>query len=27
LKVAECGHFFHGKLTELKELVLPRLSN
>ncbi|CAD5106811.1 alpha/beta hydrolase [Zestomonas carbonaria] len=25
LKVAECGHFFHGKLTELKELVLPRL--
>ena len=27
LKVAECGHFFHGKLPELKELVLPRLSN
>nr|MBO2509696.1 alpha/beta hydrolase [Gammaproteobacteria bacterium] len=25
LKVAECGHFFHGRLTELKELVLPRL--
>ncbi len=25
LKVAECGHFFHGKLLELKELVLPRL--
>lgn len=25
LKVAECGHFFHGKLTDLKELVLPRL--
>jgi alpha/beta superfamily hydrolase len=27
LKVAECGHFFHGKLPELKELVAPRLSN
>ena len=27
LKVAGCGHFFHGKLPELKELVLPRLSN
>ena len=27
LKVAECGHFFHGKLPELKELVVPRLSN
>ncbi len=27
LKVAECGHFFHGKLTDLKDLVLPRLSN
>ncbi|MDD2049120.1 alpha/beta hydrolase [Pseudomonas putida] len=27
LKVAECGHFFHGKLTDLKERVLPRLSN
>ena len=27
LKVAECGHFFHCKLPELKELVLPRLSN
>lgn len=27
LKVAECGHFFHGKLTELKELVLPRLQS
>ena len=26
LKVAECGHFFHGKLTDLKDLVLPRLS-
>ncbi len=26
LKVAECGHFFHGKLTELKDLVLPRLA-
>jgi alpha/beta superfamily hydrolase len=25
LKVAECGHFFHGKLGELKALVLPRL--
>ncbi|MDO8697038.1 MAG: alpha/beta fold hydrolase [Pseudomonas sp.] len=25
LKVAECGHFFHGKLTELKQLVLARL--
>jgi alpha/beta superfamily hydrolase len=25
--VAECGHFFHGKLTDLKDLVLPRLSN
>lgn len=25
LKVAECGHFFHGKLVELKELVQPRL--
>ena len=25
LKVAECGHFFHGKLLELKELVQPRL--
>ncbi len=25
LKVAECGHFFHGKLTDLKELLLPRL--
>ena len=25
LKVAECGHFFHGKLTELKDLLLPRL--
>ena len=25
LKVAECGHFFHGKLVELKELVTPRL--
>ncbi|MGE4407689.1 alpha/beta hydrolase [Pseudomonas sp.] len=25
LKVAECGHFFHGKLVELKELVAPRL--
>ena len=27
LKVAECGHFFHGKLTDLKDLILPRLSN
>jgi len=27
LKVAECGHFFHGKLTDLKNLLLPRLSN
>ena len=27
LKVAECGHFFHGKLTGLKDLLLPRLSN
>lgn len=27
LKVAECGHFFHGKLTDLKDLMLPRLSN
>ena len=25
LKVAECGHFFHGKLVELKDLVQPRL--
>lgn len=25
LKVAECGHFFHGKLPELKELVQPRI--
>ncbi len=25
LKVAECGHFFHGKLTELKDLLAPRL--
>lgn len=25
LKVAECGHFFHGKLTDLKELLAPRL--
>ncbi len=27
VKVAECGHFFHGKLTDLKDLILPRLSN
>ncbi|NVL44917.1 alpha/beta hydrolase, partial [Pseudomonas syringae pv. actinidiae] len=27
LKVAECGHFFHGKLTDLKDLLLPRLPN
>ncbi|MFB4393484.1 MULTISPECIES: alpha/beta hydrolase [unclassified Pseudomonas] len=27
LKVAECGHFFHGKLTDLKDLLLPRLTN
>lgn len=26
IKVAECGHFFHGKLTDLKDLVLPRLA-
>jgi uncharacterized protein len=25
LKVAECSHFFHGKLNELKQLVLARL--
>ena len=25
LKVAECGHFFHGKLTDLKDILLPRL--
>lgn len=25
LKVAECGHFFHGRLTELKDLVQPRI--
>lgn len=25
IKVAECSHFFHGRLTELKALVLPRL--
>ncbi|WP_339486495.1 alpha/beta hydrolase [Pseudomonas sp. EL_65y_Pfl2_R95] len=25
LTVAECGHFFHGKLTDLKDLLLPRL--
>lgn len=25
LKVAECGHFFHGKLVQLKDLVAPRL--
>lgn len=25
LKVAECGHFFHGRLVELKDLVAPRL--
>ncbi|MBB3102403.1 alpha/beta hydrolase [Azomonas macrocytogenes] len=25
LKVAECSHFFHGKLVELKELVAQRL--
>lgn len=25
LKVAECSHFFHGKLVELKDLVSPRL--
>jgi uncharacterized protein len=25
LKVAECGHFFHGKLTDLKDLLIPRL--
>jgi alpha/beta superfamily hydrolase len=25
LRVAECSHFFHGKLVELKDLVLPRL--
>lgn len=27
LKVAECGHFFHGRLNELKALVLPRLQS
>ena len=26
LKVAECGHFFHSKLTDLKDVVLPRLA-
>lgn len=26
LKVAECSHFFHGKLVELKDLVEPRLA-
>ena len=26
LKVAECGHFFHGKLTDLKDLLAPRLA-
>jgi alpha/beta superfamily hydrolase len=26
LKMAECGHFFHGKLPDLKDLVLPRLA-
>ena len=25
LKVAECGHFFHGRLPELKQLVAERL--
>lgn len=25
LKVAECGHFFHSKLVELKDLVAQRL--
>lgn len=25
LKVAECGHFFHGKLVELRDLVAARL--
>lgn len=25
LKVAECGHFFHGRLVELKQLVAERL--
>ena len=25
LKVAECGHFFHGRLTDLKDLVSARL--
>ncbi|WP_462381525.1 alpha/beta hydrolase [Pseudomonas sp. Marseille-QA0892] len=25
IKVAECGHFFHGKLTDLRDLVQPRL--
>lgn len=25
VKVAECSHFFHGKLVELKELVAARL--
>jgi alpha/beta superfamily hydrolase len=26
LKLAECGHFFHGKLPDLKDLVSPRLA-
>ena len=25
LKVAECGHFFHGKLIELRDLLKPYL--
>lgn len=27
LRVAESGHFFHGKLIELKDLLLPRLQD
>lgn len=27
LKVAECGHFFHGRLPDLKDLLLPRLQS
>ncbi|MCY1261783.1 exosortase A system-associated hydrolase 2 [compost metagenome] len=26
LRVADCSHFFHGKLVELKDLLLPRLA-
>lgn len=27
LRVAESGHFFHGKLIDLKDLLLPRLQD